>query len=158
VGGVFRFTDGREVQDHVYASWDYPGGRTSSFSSIESNAFEGTYEAFFGTKATLIMSSEREAYLFEEKASGGGVSPEAVAAALEAPATAAAQAIGWSDAARSEEGGGRRVTSSGLEISTFCSAVRSGRPLSCGPTKAMGSARACIRANEAAQKKTPRAV
>src|SRR4029079_5747690 len=31
-GGVYRFKD-REVPDHVYATFDYPGGRTALFTS-----------------------------------------------------------------------------------------------------------------------------
>jgi hypothetical protein len=65
-GGIYRFNDGREVPDHVYATWEYDGGRTAVFSSIESNAFDHYYEAFFGTKATLILQGEAEAYLFDE--------------------------------------------------------------------------------------------
>ena len=40
-GGVYRYNDGREVPDHIYAIFDYPGGRTAIFSSIESNALRG---------------------------------------------------------------------------------------------------------------------
>ena len=65
-GGIYRFKDGREVPDHVYATWEYAGGRTAVFSSIESNAFDHYYEAFFGTKGTLILQGEAEAYLFDE--------------------------------------------------------------------------------------------
>ena len=72
-GGLYRFPEGREVYDHVYATFDYPGGRTAVFSSIESNAFDDYYEMFFGTKGTLIMLREREALLFEE---GGGRRPD----------------------------------------------------------------------------------
>ena len=39
-------------------------------------------------------------------------------------------------------------------IQRFCSAVRVGTPLACGPDKAFDSARACIRANEAIKQKT----
>jgi hypothetical protein len=35
----------------------------------------------------------------------------------------------------------------------FCSAIRAGAPLACGPEKALGSARACIAANEAIRTK-----
>ena len=66
-GGVYRFPEGnREVYDHVYATFDYPGGRTAMFSSIESNAFDDYYEMYMGTKGTLIMSREQDALLFEE--------------------------------------------------------------------------------------------
>src|SRR5262249_10344093 len=66
-GGIFRFTEhGREVADHVYAAFECPGGRMATFSSIESNAFDSNYECFYGTKGTLILQGEAEAYLFEE--------------------------------------------------------------------------------------------
>ena len=54
-GGVYRFKDGREVPDHTYATLEYPGGRTAVFTSIESNAFDHYYEAYYGTKGTLIL-------------------------------------------------------------------------------------------------------
>jgi predicted dehydrogenase len=160
-GGVERYKDGREVQDHVYAIWEYPGGPTASFSTIESNASEGTYEAFFGTKGTLILS-ERDAYLFPE---AGGADAEGLAAAVTPAAPRAtpdpveaqtADALAWRD--DSDAAAGRQITSSMLEISTFCAAVRGTAKLVCGPEKAVTSARACIRANEAAQQKTPLAV
>jgi hypothetical protein len=39
-------------------------------------------------------------------------------------------------------------------MSGFCSAIRVGTKLNCGPDKAMESAKACIAANEAVEKKT----
>src|SRR5207237_10834747 len=65
-GSLSRFKDGREVYDHIYATFEYPGGRTATFSSIQSNAFEDAYEMFMGTQGTLIMRHETEAYLFNE--------------------------------------------------------------------------------------------
>jgi predicted dehydrogenase len=154
-GGVYRFTDGREVQDHVYATWDYPGGFTADFSSIESNASEGNYEAFFGTKATLIMSGETEAYLFPE---GDLEGTDASARGLPRGDPARARlALGWEEPGKPREGR-RPATSSQLQVSTFCAAIRGAAPLACGHTKAVTSARACLRANEAAQKKTRLAV
>ena len=150
-GGIGRYKDGREVQDHVYATFEYPGGRTVTFSSIESNAFEGTYEAFFGTKGTLIMSGEREAYLFTEGQADLVAPPPKE---LEPDEGRAAEAIGWTDLLGTDNRG-RRLTSSRLQIATFAAAIRSRRPLACGPDKAMNSARACIRANEAAQRHEP---
>jgi hypothetical protein len=40
------------------------------------------------------------------------------------------------------------------EISGFCAAIRVGRPLLCGPDRAVHSAMACIRADEAVHQKT----
>ena len=65
-GGIYRYKDGREVADHVYATFNYPGDRTATFTSIQSNAFDENYEMFMGTKGTLIMTRELEAYLFHE--------------------------------------------------------------------------------------------
>jgi predicted dehydrogenase len=53
-GGLYRFPENREVYDHVYVTFEYPGGRTADFSSIESNAFDDYYEMYLGTKGTLI--------------------------------------------------------------------------------------------------------
>ena len=49
-GGTYRYKDGREVYDHVFATFNYPGDRTATFSSIQSNAFEDAYEMYMGTK------------------------------------------------------------------------------------------------------------
>jgi predicted dehydrogenase len=152
-GGVCRFRDGREVPDHVYGTFEYPGGRTAVFSSIESNAFDENYEMFFGTKGTLILKLERDAYLFEE---GSGakpttieVTPQSSAAVLDASETVSevlSQARSASTAGPSPL---RRDDSYQRQVERFCAAVRVGTPIACGPDRAYGSARACIRANEA---------
>ena len=80
MGGVYRFKDGRELPDHVYATFEYPGGITGTFSSIESNAFDERYEAFFGTKGTLIIRNENEALLFDEGRAGAAATGVEVAA------------------------------------------------------------------------------
>jgi predicted dehydrogenase len=150
-GGIYRWKDGREVYDHVYALFDYPQGRTAVFSSIESNAYERYSETFMGTKGTLILSGETEAYLFEEGASDKPTGIEVSrkgGALVEASDSRPAGA----SAARSGEGPARladRPEASRREISAFCAAVRTGTPLACGPERARHSAHACLRANEA---------
>jgi predicted dehydrogenase len=160
-GGVHRWKDGREVDDHVYATFEYPGGRTATFSSIESNSFDHYYEVFFGTKGTLVLRGEADAYLFEE---GGGARPTGIevsgAAAgpvLEASESRTADAAGQ---ARSGTGtsGADRLVAYRQEISGFCAAVRTGAPLACGPDRAIGSAVACLAAFDAIEKKTRLAV
>jgi predicted dehydrogenase len=159
-GGIHRFKDGREVDDHVYATFEYPGDRTAVFSSIESNAFDHFYEAFFGTKGTLILKGETEAYLFEE---GGGARPTGIEVTgggngpvLEASESRTADAAGRSGAGTASTGD--RLASYRHEISGFCATIRTGAPLGCGPDKAIGSALACIRAYEAIEQKTRLAV
>jgi predicted dehydrogenase len=153
-GGVHRFKDGREVEDHIYVTFEYPQDRTVVFSSIESNAFDDYYEMFMGTKGTLILRREVDAMLFEE--GGGGrtaveVTPRGSGPALESSET------------RPETTGARgsasvttveRPASYRLEVSEFCASVRTGRPLRCGPDKAIGSAVACLAANRAVQTKS----
>jgi predicted dehydrogenase len=159
-GGVYRFRDGREVPDHVFGTFEYPGGRTATFSSIESNAFDDFYEMYMGTKGTLIIKAERDAMLFEEgdaaaratgvevSARGGGPvvqSTETVSGATaDTTGPGAAVTPGAAGSAQQSE---RRIATR-RQIERFCSAVRVGTPLGCGPDHAMGSARACIKANE----------
>jgi predicted dehydrogenase len=171
VGGIYRFKD-REVPDHVYTMFEYPGGRTATFTSIESNAFDDYYEMFMGTKGTLILLREREALLFEEGAprgtgvevasrggapavqtsetvSGATADPLAPAGPSAAPAAGGAQAAGAAPAQR-------RIPTR-RQIERFCSAIRVGTPLACGPDRAVGSARACIQANQSIDRSKARA-
>lgn len=157
-GQISRFNDGREVFDHVYATFEYPGGRTATFSSIESNAFEDHYEMFFGTKGTLILQNETEVYLFHE---GGGATP-AAATQIEtsrqsAAPVADASATRPADAGRTVNAATTAQTDRGIsyrnEIAEFCGSVRTGRPVRCGPEKAMQSALAVLAANRAADKR-----
>jgi predicted dehydrogenase len=154
-GGVHRFNDGREVYDHIYATFDYPGGRTATYSSIESNAFEDRYEIFFGTKATLFITGEKEALLFEEggeqRATGVQVTP-AAGAVVDASETRPANAPGRATTLPGQ--GAEMPSPTRNEISRFCAAIRVGTPLACGARSGLESARACIRANEAVEKKT----
>jgi predicted dehydrogenase len=162
-GGLFRFPEGREVYDHVYTMLEYPHGRTAVFSSIESNAFDHYYEMFVGTKGTLILRGETEVYLFQE---GGGAKPTGIEVAkkgsgpvLDASESRTADAAGGS-AGPAATGPGLvdRLDSYKREISGFCSAIRVGTPLACGPERARHSAVACIRANEAVAGKARLAV
>jgi len=158
-GGVHRYNDGREVPDHIYAIWDYPDGRTATYSSVESNALENRYEIFFGTKATLMVKNEVEALLFEEGASresGIEVTPRGAAPAADASETRPGNTASGpaSDVAALTGTAGTRPAASRQEISRFCAAVRVRTPLACGAEQAMHSAKACIRANESIAAKT----
>jgi predicted dehydrogenase len=157
-GGLYRFPEGREVYDHVYATFEYPGGRSVTFTSIESNAFDDYYEMYFGTKGTLILLHESDAMLFDEEASkrsttiamssrdGGAVALSSETMAGHTNTSAA------SSAATSTQSTGPRPIR--IQIQRFCSAIRVGTPIACGPDKAIASARPCIRANEAIKQKT----
>ena len=161
-GGIYRFKDGREVDDHIYATFEYPGGRSAVFSTIESNAFERNYEVFYGTRATLLLQGESEAYLFEEASAPGApaaiaatgvtVQPKGTGPALSASESRAADAAGRS-ATGASTGNTDRLSAYRAEVSGFCSAIRTGTPLLCGPDRAIGSAVACITAVDAVAQK-----
>ena len=153
-GGTYRYKDGREVYDHVYATFNYPGGRTATFSSIQSNAFEDAYEMYMGTKGTLILTHEVDAYLFNE---GEGASTTKVEVSKQG-----AEPVVDSSASRPIDSPGRTVNAQGgatvdqnvsykNEVAEFCAAVRTGSPIRCGPEKAMKSAVAILTGNRAAE-------
>jgi predicted dehydrogenase len=158
-GGVLRYKDGREVQDHVYTTFEYPDGRTAVFSAIESNAFDNYYEMFMGTKGTLILRAETDAMLFPEGDATHATAVETAAKTVGAPALDASEskpaaqtstAVGGTRPGTGENV--ERGVASRNEIARWAAAIRTGAPLLCGPQRAMGSARACIVANEALQK------
>ncbi|HYT76502.1 MAG TPA: Gfo/Idh/MocA family oxidoreductase [Vicinamibacterales bacterium] len=155
MAGIYRFKDGREVPDHVYATFEYPGGITGTFSSIESNAFDERYEAFFGTKGTLIIRNEDDAMLFDEgaagKATGVEVGPKGAGAALETSETKPQQSGGGAAVKAQQTNGAKAISPSTYEINGWASAIRCDTPLNCGPDKASHSASWTIAANEAAR-------
>jgi hypothetical protein len=148
-----QYKDGREVFDHVFATLEYPGGRSATFSSIESNAFEDHYEMFMGTKGTLILQNEIEVYLFyegEAAATQVAVTRQTAAPVADTSATRPAEAQRTVNAATA--GQIDRNISYRNEIAEFCASVRTGKPVRCGPEKAMRSAQAVFTANRAAEK------
>ncbi len=162
-GGIYRFKDGREVFDHVYATFEYPNGQTAVFSSVESNAFDDYYEMFMGTKGTLIFRREVEALFFEE--GGGEAGATAITVSPQGAGPVALSSETQSANTNRQMAQGSQVSplfdrprATRLEIQRFCSAIRVGTPLACGPDKAFDSAAACIRANESAQQKARLAV
>ena len=69
------FTDGREVEDHIFLTFEFgPDANNAivTYSSINTNVFDGYGEQVMGTKGTMIVQEEREAYIYREPASGEG--------------------------------------------------------------------------------------
>jgi predicted dehydrogenase len=72
-GGTDYLQDGREVYDNVYCIYDYrmhpPGAAPYTvrvtYSSLQTNAFEGASELIMGEKGTLLLT-ERQGYLYQE--------------------------------------------------------------------------------------------
>ncbi len=75
VGGKYFYRDDREVDDHVYVTFEFPGRNHAqdkndvvvvTYSSVNTNAFEGYGECVMGTKGTMIVESEKQAMLYPE--------------------------------------------------------------------------------------------
>jgi predicted dehydrogenase len=78
IGGTFFYTDGREVDDHVFVTFEFPGKEyvpggpdkgdhvVITYSSINTNAFEKYGETVMGTRGTMIVEEEKEILLFKE--------------------------------------------------------------------------------------------
>jgi predicted dehydrogenase len=155
-GGTFRFKDGREVADHVYATFEYSGGRTATFSTIQSNAFDQNYEMFMGTKGTLIMSREFDAFLFQEGENAGNTRVEVSKGSGPVADSSATQAVESSTRTVDTpvSGASDKGISYKTEIAEFCSAIRTGSPVRCGGEKAMTSAVAILAGNSSAERRT----
>ncbi len=67
VGVNSFFTDGREVEDHVFLTYEYPKDVVVTYSSITTNEIDSYGEQAMGTRGTLAILSERDVYLFKEK-------------------------------------------------------------------------------------------
>ena len=77
-GGTYLYKDGREVDDHVFVSFEFPGlkgeHRTPdpeervivTYSSINTNAFENYGEEVMGSRGTMIVEGEKEILLYKE--------------------------------------------------------------------------------------------
>lgn len=155
-GGIYRYQDGREVPDHVYLIYEYPNGLNLTFSSIQSNAWDHYYEAFFGTKGTLILSGEREAMLFYE----GGAEPtelkveysQSDAPIMQASASRARDAAGTS--VSSSSSGFNALTAYRLELEGFAQTIRDGRPNLCDGIEGMNAAISTILGYDAVEQQT----
>src|SRR6201999_1661912 len=57
IGGTFFYTDGREVDDHVFVTFEFPGHAKDdhvvvTYSSINTNSFEKYGETIMGSRGT----------------------------------------------------------------------------------------------------------
>jgi len=64
-GTIALWNDGREVDDTVQAIFEFPDGVTGSFEGTLASSFDGDYEMYFGTQATVMVRGTR-AWMFKE--------------------------------------------------------------------------------------------
>lgn len=152
-GGIYSYKDGRDVDDHIYATLEYPSGRTATLSLIQSNGLEASYTQFMGTKGTLIVGKD-EALLFAENeknlATVGTAKLNGSQAVLDASASRNEEASNHSVLA----GGGNGVEENSTavferEIAGFCGAIRRGAPLRCDAARAYETALTCFAVDDA---------
>ncbi len=68
VGVNSFFRDDREVEDHIFLTYEFPRDIIVTYSSITTNELESYGEQVMGTRGTLAILAERDVYLFKEKA------------------------------------------------------------------------------------------
>jgi len=61
------FTDGREVEDTVFLTYEYPQQVVVTYSSITTNEMDNYGEQVMGTRGTLLILAEKDVFLFKEK-------------------------------------------------------------------------------------------
>jgi predicted dehydrogenase len=150
-GGIHRYADGRERNDHEYAIFEYPGKVTVTWSSIQSNAFDHYYEEFMGTKGTVILTGEKDAMLFTEGQAAFAPTQIAVAPATAGPMLEASESRSRDAAGSSVAGAGSQTSVSAyrLEIEGFCRTIRNGDANLCTGEDALRAAVPIMKAGEA---------
>ncbi len=74
IGGKFFYTDDRQVDDHVFVNFEFPGKSgpqgndhvVVTYSSINTNGFDPYGETVMGTRGTMIVEKEEEILLYKE--------------------------------------------------------------------------------------------
>jgi predicted dehydrogenase len=125
VGGKYFYRDYREVEDHVYCTFEFPGknywadpARTQvgdkddivvvTYSSISTNGFEPYGECVMGTSGSMVVASEQEVMLWPER---GGASRSTSVSVTDAkkPATVVDASATTGPAERKAVEGGERA-------------------------------------------------
>jgi predicted dehydrogenase len=151
VGLKCYYNDEREIEDHVYCTFEFPGKRYDprrpqrdaagtpqlndavavTYSSISTNGFESYGECVMGTKGTLIVQNEGEALLYPPSAVGRSTSVTVTTTAAGQPALdswGSAPAPAAAGAAAARPAGGATTYSRGyreeMEHLAYCIKMR----------------------------------
>ncbi len=156
-GGTYLHQDGREIQDHMYLTFEYPNGRVMTASNILSNDFENAGEVIMGTNGTIILDGQYKCYLFWRN----GYSPTGpknlteIAALTDGSALRAGSSMTSSQAKAlkapvGEDPGQFDVRESYiLQLKGFAHSIRTGAPTLCDGSMGLGAAAAIIAGNQA---------
>ncbi|KXK39999.1 MAG: Glucose--fructose oxidoreductase precursor [Candidatus Hinthialibacteria bacterium OLB16] len=150
-GGIFHYkNDGRDVFDHVFTTFRYPGDRTLVFSSITTNDFDNYYDQVMGTLGTIYLTGESDGLLFKE----GEPRTAEVAIATDKKSKKPVLVTGESNlklgSAAPLMDGTERFKAYGIEINMFAEACRTGNPalVGCSGQDGRKAAIAVFAANE----------
>jgi predicted dehydrogenase len=178
VGSKDKQNDDRDIDDHIYLTFEFPGPNyhpennpedicVVTYSSMNSNSSEPYGETVFGSRATLMVRTEKDALLYKENGGGsaGGFDQRLWVISSEeagAPVLDAYETSGPSPAASDAKSGMGEKISRGYreEMEHFCYAIRTGNfkgpkegGLRCNGTVAMADAIMALTANLAMKHK-----
>src|SRR5262249_19355322 len=122
VGGKYFYRDDREVDDHVFVTFEFPGQhyyknkeRTEvgdpndvvvvTYSSISTNSFEPYGECVMGSRGTMVVESEQRVMLYTEGTGARSTAVTVASAGSGKPALDSSATSGPSAAAALETGG-----------------------------------------------------
>ena len=174
IGGTFFYTDGREVDDHVFVNYEFPGkdyvvGEKDkgdhvvvTYSSVNTNEFEKYGEEVMGSRGTMIVVGEKELMLYKEidRNTWKGGSARTTSITVESkggkPAVETSPSAAGPTAASSYGGLATADPSRGYreELEHFASCIRHGDPKDYHAASKMSKAE--FAKDEAAQAITPR--
>ena len=169
VGPKDNWDDDREIDDHVYVTFEFPGPNYAedsndvcivTYSSINTNRWEPYGETVFGSRGTLVMNMEKEALLHKEATagSGGGLDQRlwVINGRDGKPVMDARETTAPSASAAMVKAGIEGAVSRGYteEMEHFCYCVRKGvNELRCDGAVAMADAIMALTANLAMQRR-----
>ena len=156
-------SDDRNIPDHIYAIFEYPEGKTVTYSAIQSSSVDKYYEQIMGTRGTIILSNENETYLFWEPGWDEETSSEVNASqkATQITITQESKAQSAFAAHVSEEAKGSGGASDmspfepyRYELQGFAHTIRQGAPNLCDGRRAALAAQACLYGKQALESKS----
>ncbi|MCA9117400.1 MAG: Gfo/Idh/MocA family oxidoreductase [Planctomycetaceae bacterium] len=170
VGSLDKQNDPREIDDHVYVTFEFPGPNYEeddhdkvivTYSSINTNSHEPYGETIFGSRATLTMEKEQEALLSKEgSALNGPGGPDQRLYVINGrdggPVLSASESLAPSAAASATQGATGASISRGYteEMEHFCHCIRTNNHsspkeggLRCNGTVAMADAIMALTSN-----------
>ncbi|MBN2326296.1 MAG: Gfo/Idh/MocA family oxidoreductase [Candidatus Omnitrophica bacterium] len=159
--------DDRTVDDHIYALFEYPKGRTVSYTAIQSSSVDNYYEQIMGTRGTILLENENETYLFWEpgwdetkaKLAAGDAKNTQVEMVQETESQSAFAAHVSQQASRTGGATGMSpLEPYKWELQGFAHSIRTGAPNLCDGVRGAEAALACLEGEKSLQNRQRRII